>query len=253
MLFTVEYRDKVKDELIGKAKADTRIVSAALVGSSAAGMEDRWSDIDLTLAFESSVVLEILLQEWTLDICETYDAVVLLDVWRDTTLFRVFMLPGFLQLDISFTPVKEFGATGKKFKLLFGQSTDKPVKQFFSISDAFGWAIHHILRARFCIERNRLWQAEYWISEARNYTLNIACFVRGLESAYGRAYDDLPDNILTLFKESFVRIPEKPELLRCLQVVTEGLISTARSCEKQLPSSPELAQRMKAFLLLFRD
>ncbi len=59
-----------------------------------------------------------------------------------------------------------------------------------------GLAVHHLVRARICIERGRLWQAEYWISEARNQALSLACLHRGLPTSYGRGFDDLPAEIL---------------------------------------------------------
>ena len=36
-----------------------------------------------------------------------------------------------------------------------------------------GW--HHVLHARSCIERGKVWQAEYWISAVRDYTITLAC------------------------------------------------------------------------------
>jgi hypothetical protein len=44
----------------------------------------------------------------------------------------------------------------------------------------FGYAVHHLVRARFCIERERLWQAQYWLSGARDLMLSRACLRLGL-------------------------------------------------------------------------
>ena len=46
--------------------------------------------------------------------------------------------------------------------------------------------MHHAVRARFCIERGRWWQAEYWISGVRDQALALACHRRGLAVAHGR-------------------------------------------------------------------
>jgi hypothetical protein len=47
------------------------------------------------------------------------------------------------------------------------------------------------LRARFCIERGRYWQAEYWISGVRDYTLSLACDSRGLPAHHGRGFETI--------------------------------------------------------------
>jgi hypothetical protein len=57
--------------------------------------------------------------------------------------------------------------------------------RFFRAEDLFGYAVHHLLRARFCIERGRLLQAEYWVSSARDYALNLACLMRGISAPLG--------------------------------------------------------------------
>jgi hypothetical protein len=53
------------------------------------------------------------------------------------------------------------------FLTLFGGAVDRPDMAPPSPRELFGYATHHALRARFCIERGRVWQAEYWISSAR--------------------------------------------------------------------------------------
>jgi hypothetical protein len=223
MLFSVAYRNKVRQELVDKAKSDQRIVSAALVGSAAGGREDRWSDIDLTLAYRESVSFSSLLDDWTQDVCTIYNAVFLLDVWRDTTLYRVFFLPGCLQLDVSFSPEKDFGPTGPGFQLLFGQQYEKPVYKSISPDELLGWVVHHLVRTVFCAERGRLWQAEFWLSEARDCLLKIACLNQGLNPDHARGFDDLPAHILTSFKNSFVANLCRVEILESVKVVTRGI------------------------------
>ena len=49
-MFSPEERERLKDELVSRARDDPRIDAAALIGSSAEDREDRWSDIDLALA-----------------------------------------------------------------------------------------------------------------------------------------------------------------------------------------------------------
>ena len=38
----------------------------------------------------------------------------------------------------------------------------------------FGLAVHHAVRARFCIERERSWQAEHWLTGLREEAHQLA-------------------------------------------------------------------------------
>lgn len=40
-MFTIQYREEVREKIITKAKTDTSIVSAAVIGSYASGRVDR--------------------------------------------------------------------------------------------------------------------------------------------------------------------------------------------------------------------
>ena len=120
------------------------------------------------------------LEDWTRFLAAEFDAVQLFDLPAGASIYRVFLLPGCLQFDLSFTPAAQFGSLGPKFKLLFGRAVDKPPPAPPSPQMLFGYAVHHALRARFCIERGRFWQAEYWISGVRDYALHLACRRRGL-------------------------------------------------------------------------
>ena len=85
-----------------------------------------------------------------------------------------------------------------------------------SADELFGYAVHHAVRARFCVERGRLWQAEVWISALRDHALELACLQRGLPVSYGRGFDALPPELLD--EGALVRSLDRDELLRALRV-----------------------------------
>ncbi len=209
------------------AAEDARVVAGAAVGSLALSDGDRWSDLDLTFAVADNVSMYDVLEDWTHNLVKEFDATHLFDLPSGPSIYRVFLLPGCLQFDLSFTPAFKFGATSPKFKLLFGSSVERPFTPQPSAHELFGYAVHHVLRARFCIERGRYWQAEYWISGARDYALNLACLRRGLSANNGRGFDDLPSDVRDMFAESFVTLLEQAELLRALTEVIEGLLHEA--------------------------
>jgi hypothetical protein len=83
-------------------------------------------------------------------------------------------------------------------------------------AESFGYAVHHVLHARVCIERGRPWQAEYWISAARDKALHLACRRRGLEGWFGRDFDRLPQKTLEPATAALVRSLDAAELNRAL-------------------------------------
>src|SRR5258706_5664726 len=224
-MFSVSDRNRVRDYVLQLASSDKRVAAGAVVGSLALSDGDRWSDLDLTFAVADNLSIYDVLEDWTRNIVEKFDATHLFDLPSGPSIYRVFLLPGCLQFDLSFTPASKFGANGPKFKLLFGNAVEKPHTQPPSAYELFGYAVHHALRARFCIERGRYWQAEYWISSTRDYALSLACRRYGLQTANGRGYDDLPPEILHAPTDSLVTSLEPDELLRALGFAIKGLLS----------------------------
>jgi hypothetical protein len=227
-MFSVEERERIRERLVEKARQDPRIAAAAAVGSSAEG-GDRWSDLDLTFGVaEGSTVAEVL-ADWSQAVVEEYGAAVLFDLPLNTTIYRVFLFPGSLQVDLSFTPVADFAPRGPRFKLIFGETASDTWTPPTPLSPEheFGLAIHHVVRAHICIARGRLWQAEYWIHLARNHALTLACLRHGLDPTYGRGFDGLPPAALDGLAGSLVATMTVPELRRALAAVTTGLLREA--------------------------
>jgi len=226
-MFSVEDRNHIRGYILQLAASDARVTAGAVVGSLALDEGDRWSDLDLTFAVADNVPVPEVLEDWTRNLVKEFDAVHLFDLPSGASIYRVFLLPGCLQFDLSFTPASKFGASAPKFKLLFGSSVEKPYAHPPSAQELFGYAVHHALRARFCIERGRTWQAEYWISGVRDYALSLACRRRGLPALHGRGFDDLPPEIRDVFISALVTSLERDELLRALGCAIEGLLREA--------------------------
>lgn len=240
-VFSVSERIRIQERVLALAAADPRIVAGAVVGSLALGEGDRWSDLDLTFGVADGVPVATVLEGWTHTFVAEFDAAHLFDLPSGASIYRVFLLPGCLQFDLSFTPAAQFGASGPQFRLLFGAAVEKPYYQPPAAHELFGYAVHHALRARFCIERGRFWQAEYWISGTRDYALNLACRRRGLPAVHGRGYDALPQDVRSAFVGGLVTSLERAELLRALGVVIEGLLAEAEEVQELAAKvAPEL-------------
>lgn len=212
--------------LIDQARTDPRLAAAAAVGSSARG-GDRWSDLDLTFAVASGVAVETVLADWTQRMESVHGAAVLFDLPVGSTIYRVFLVPGALQVDLSFAPAATFGARGPRFDLLFGEANELPAAPAAEPAQIFGLGVHHAVRAAVCIERGRVWQAEYWLHATRDQALALACDRRGLENGHGRGFDKLPASVLEAFAGSFVGTLTAGELRRALAVAITGLLREA--------------------------
>lgn len=222
-MFSIDDRNRVRDWTLQRAAADARIVAGAVVGSLAHHDGDRWSDLDLTFAVADDYPLSGVLEDWTSALVAEFGAAHLFDLPSGASIYRVFLLPGCLQFDLSFTPASRFGASGPNFKLLFGDAIEKPHIQPPPAHELFGYAVHHAVRARFCIERGRYWQAEYWISGVRDYALSLACRRRSLPASNGRGMDHLPPDVRDAFLGALVRSLDRAELLRALECAVAGL------------------------------
>lgn len=227
-MFTLDERQRVQDRLIAAGRDDDRIVSGALTGSAALDGEDRWSDIDLALSVSAEADRSVVIAGWTERMYSEHGAIEQLDVTVGSALYRVFLLPDLLQVDLSFWPEAEFGATGPKFRLLFGTAAQRQETPPPAAAELAGFAWLYAVHARRCIGRERWWQAELMISDARNQVLALACLRHGLPTAQGRGMDDLPLETTERAEEAIVRSLEPAELERALAALVDVLLLEIR-------------------------
>jgi len=124
-MFTVEERDRIRNRLVQMSRTDPRLVAGALVGSTAGGGGDRWSDVDLTFGLADGAAIDDVLADWTVRLANEFHAVHVFDLPHLSTIYRVFVLPNNLQVDLSFTPGNKFLAKGLKYDLLFGNPLER--------------------------------------------------------------------------------------------------------------------------------
>ena len=235
-MFTVEERERVRAALIEFARQDARVIAGAEVGSltgpaGAAGVGgDRWSDLDLTFGLAAGVEPRALLDDWAAVLAAEWDAVALFDLTSVATLYRVFLFPGNLQVDLSAT-AGGVARMGPKFQLLFGDAVRDDSPPRLEAGEIFGLCVHHALRSRVCIERGRLWTAQFSISELRHETLALAAAARGLPTRYGRAFHELPDDLVGRAADTLVRSINTVELNRALAAAIELLLDVARDID----------------------
>ena len=251
-MFSVEQRDAVRDHVLRLADADDRVVAGALVGSLAADAGDRFSDLDLTFAVADHVAVGEVLDAWAARLADDLGAVRLAELVRGPAVYRVFLLPDALQLDVSMTPAASFGPAGPRFELVFGEAAAprpaQPAPGTLSLStpavaeDVLGWGVVYALHARACVERGRLWQAEHYVGAVRDHALALACLRHGLPAAQARHVDDLPAEVLARLRRARVEALDVPGLRVALAASVSALLD--EGLEAGLPAAELVAHRL---------
>lgn len=215
-MFTVAERDALRESLVRRARVDADVIAAAVVGSSALGREDRWSDIDLALRLRPGADQAAVVERWTSVIFAEHGAVHRLDVSASGALYRVFLLDSSLQLDLSFWPADTFRPHGPAFRVLFGEdlpaAASTPPDPERPIAHAWLYALH----ARSAIARGRIWQAVIMLDGLRDQLVELACLRRGLVAHQGRGVDQLPADVLTALGQARAGSVTEPELRRSI-------------------------------------
>src|SRR5919108_3273202 len=225
-MFTPDRRRRVRAELIERARHDDSIAGAAITGSAARDAEDRWSDIDLFLGVADRVAVGDALDAWSDVLYREFAAIHHFDLRAGAAVYRAFLLPNCLEVDLGFTPAHAFGPLAPgSFRVVFGDAAGaRPAASRTDVEHLAGLAWHHVLHGRVSIERGAAWQAEYWISAVRDHTVALACTRLGLPAAHAKGADNLPDEITNALGEALVRALDRAELLRALRAATSALL-----------------------------
>lgn len=219
-MFTVEERDRLRERLVARAEADGAVVGAAFTGSYAAGAGDRWSDTDLVLAVRGDLAAVLAL--WTDWLHGELGALHHWDLPVGAGTVRVFLLPGWLEADITFAPEAEFGPRGPNWRLLFGRS--QPLRPYGEPDPGTltGLLWHHALHVRVCLARGHLWQAEHWIGAMREHILTLACLRLKLPTAHAKGAHLLPGDLTARLAATLVRDLAPAELRRALRATLDA-------------------------------
>jgi len=240
-MFTVAHRDRVRERLLEFAESDPGVAAAAITGSYATGEEDEWSDIDLALAIPGQLAES--LDRWTELLNGEFGALHHWDLPWGSTVYRVFLLPDCLEVDIAFAPAEEFGPRGPKWRTVFGETLEVTPSPPPRRDDLVGLAWHHVLHARACIERGKPWQAEWLISAMRDHVLELACLRLGLTTNYAKGNDLLPPEVTEPIEATLVRSLDEAELRRALGAGAKVLTDELERAE------PALALRLQPTLV----
>ena len=236
-MFSESDRARVRASLLDRAEGDARIVAAAITGSAALDAEDRWSDVDLAFGVAASADRDEVIADWTRTLEREFRTVHHWDLPSMESLFRGFLLPDGLEVDISFTPETAFGAYTPRFKLVFGSSRELPTPGRRPGRELVGYAWHHALHAHASIARGESWQAVQLISILRGNVFALACTRLGLPAAVWKGFDALPPELRERLEPSLVASLAAAELRRALSICTEALLDEIARDDPRLASA----------------
>ncbi|GAA2622274.1 hypothetical protein GCM10010399_61880 [Dactylosporangium fulvum] len=232
----------VRRRLLALAEADPAVVGAALTGSQATGDADRWSDLDLAFAIDGP--LDAAMHHWTELLYRDFAAVHHWDRPSGATVYRVFLLPGRLEVDIAFSPPEGFAPRGPSWHTVFGDPAPPEPTAPVGHDHLAGLAWHHALHAWTSIQRRRWWQAEHWIGALRGQVIALACLRLGHPTAYAKGAHLLPAEVAAGLEATLVRTLDEAELRRALAAATAALSAELTRTDPALAArlAPVLAE-----------
>ena len=220
-MVTAGHRARLRATLLDKAAADSQISAAAVTGSAAGNAEDDWSDIDLAFSVADPDELQNVLAEWTAYMYREFAALHHLDITAGPWIYRVFLVPGTLQIDLAFVPSTDFRALAPTFRLIFGEAGAPQHESSPPRENLIGMGWLYALHARTSMARNRLWQAEYMVSGLRDHALALACLRHGLPAVHARGIHLLPKELQAAFEQTLVAQLTGPEIRRAFEAVID--------------------------------
>ncbi|WP_305788272.1 hypothetical protein [Symbioplanes lichenis] len=239
-MFTPPDRDRLRAALLARAGADPAVTGAAWTGSQATGGGDRWSDTDLVLSVRDDVAT--VTDNWTQWLETEFGVRHHWDLAVGASVVRVFLLPGWLEVDLTFAPEAEFGARGHRWQTIFGQARTLDRWPDPEPAHLTGLLWHHALHAWVSLERGRWWQAEHWISAMRDHVITLACVRLGLPSAYAKGAHLLPPELNEPLAATLVRELSEAGLRRALDA------ALALVTDELTRSDPDAARRLGPML-----
>lgn len=212
----------MRERLLALAEQDADVAGAAITGSYVTSGGDEWSDIDVAFGIRGE--LAPALERWTKTLDDEFGLIHHWDLPWGSTIYRVFLLPDWLQVDIAFIPAADFGPRGPNWRTVFGETVEIPSTPAVPSQELVGLAWLYARHGRTCIERGKPWQAEWCISGIRDNVLALACLRLGYITRYAKGADLLPAEVTTPLEEALVRSLDEQELRRALAAATDAFV-----------------------------
>jgi hypothetical protein len=233
-MFREKDREQLLRDLLERARLDERISGGAITGSASMDELDRWSDVDLAFGVHTADQLLPALDDFSRFMRLQHDAIDTVDVRREPWVYRVFLLPSTLQVDLAFAPASHFGALAPSFRLVFGTANPQRQVPGPDEHELLGYAWLYALHVRSSIARGRRWQALYMLNQMRDRVLALACVAAGLPTSEARGVDRLPASVLKPLEGTIPRSLADHDLRVAFGSTADALMEQARRVDSAL-------------------
>ena len=261
-------RQQFLDQLHNELSQDPRIVGAVLIGSSAVGFADRFSDIDITGVVADGVDAKKVFEDWVSKIrslrpvIRNFSSQPSPDVWLAGFLFE-----DYLELDISFQEANKLNAHKEKWKVMFDRSGEleermktswenrlvSPIieRYIFLLNDIWYYIVHTVV----CSVRGHSIRASYYLNYVRDFCVRLAGLLADVETSESRQAHLLPADFKDQLQGTLISSFEQTELQRALQVGYELFFRLAAEMDRRLGEnhSSRLAEQIRAYLALWES
>lgn len=251
-IFSASDRDATLSRVLELLEADPRIEAAVITGSLGRDQADRWSDFDLDAVVADGASCEEVAAEWVERLYRELPVAHHYETAFGTSLVRGFLLDNGLLADLGFTPSADFSVwapvrvafdrTGKATAAAAAMEPWSPTPDWRAEA---GFAFHDVLHACTAANRDRRWQALYYLQRVRTRTLALASERHGFESDEFRHVDDLPADERDPLLATLVTELDRASLLRAIDLATRAFLDELER------GDPSLAQRLSEPLSAF--
>jgi len=255
-MFTHSERQAVLRQLVQGLESDGRIVGIVLVGSTAIGFADKYSDIDLVVVVDSQQPTKPVFREWVSRLDSELAPIHRFEVSFDENNFLAgFLLPRCLEIDLGVVNFDALIAKKERWKVVYdktGQIEDKlqdswderAQEDVHAIGRKLASVWHYIIQAVISVQRKQLWRALHNLEEVRNRGLQLAGLRRGLAVSHFREIDQLPLEVKREFERTMVHSVTAEEILRALRLATDCFFRELQAVERETKNSDQTAEKI---------
>jgi len=261
-------RQQFLELLHNQLSQDPRILGAVLVGSSAVGFADRFSDIDIYGVVTDGLDAKSVFEDWVAKIrslrpvISNFTSQPSPDVWLAGFLFE-----DYLELDISFQEANKLNALKQKWQVMFDRSGEledrmkaswenRPVspiteRYIFLLNDIWYYIVHTVV----CSVRGHAIRAAYYLNYVRDFCVRLAGLLENVETSESRQVHLLPAEFKDELEKTLISSFEQTEMQRALMAGYKLFFKLAAEMDRRLGEnhSSRLAEQIRAYLALWES
>lgn len=260
--FSTRHRQLVLDSLIFHLKQDEGVAGVVIFGSGTEGFVDPYSDIDLCVILKDNIDITASFMNWKEKVYNLCD-VMLYTKSKTNSFLHVFLLEGFLEVDISFTSLASLKMPQKKWRVLVDniskmdeiiqsccivEKHPKSCESFYLKCMDSVW--HYILRAVIAVKRNSPWRAIYELQEIRTLAISLRGIHEDLESRRYKCVYKMNSEFLQALEMTLNSSSKSEELMKCIKEAVNLFFKEARYFDElfNLDISVEIEGKMQKCL-----